>query len=136
MVKPKLSLITLGVSDLARARDFYAALGWTYTPEDPDSSAYFFTLDGVVLGLYGWDALAKDAALPEVPQLPHFRGVTLAHNEPSEAAVDIAYELFIAAGARIVKRPTATTWGGYSGYVSDPDGHLWEIAFNPFDDWV
>lgn len=135
MVKPKLSVITLGVSDLVRAREFYAALGWPYVPAHPGSDVSFFTLDGVVLALYGWDDLAADTDLPTTSQEPGFRGITLAHNEPSEEAVDVTYGRFLAAGASAIKRPTATFWGGYSGYVADPDGHLWEIAHNPFDDW-
>jgi uncharacterized glyoxalase superfamily protein PhnB len=62
--------------------------------------------------------------------------LTLAHNEPSEAEVDRAFEEFLAAGATEVKRPAITAWGGYSGYVADPDGHLWEVAFNPYSDWT
>jgi uncharacterized protein len=135
-MKPKLSVVTLGVRDLGRAREFYAALGWPSIPADPGSEVSFFTLDGVVLALYGWDDLAADAGLSTVEQIPGFRGMALAHNEPSQADVDRAYERFLAAGATVVKRPTATAWGGYSGYVADPDGHLWEIAHNPFDDWT
>lgn len=136
MVKPKVSVITLGVRDLARSQAFYEALGWRCEPHEPDSAIRFFTLEGVVLALYGWDDLAEDAALPTVPQGPGFRGMTLAHNEPSEAAVDATYARFVAAGASVVKRPAATAWGGYSGYVADLDGHLWEIAHNPFADWT
>jgi uncharacterized protein len=94
------------------------------------------TLDGVVLALYGWDDLAADADLATVAQVSGFRGMALAHNEPSAADVDRAYERFLAAGATAVKRPAATVWGGYSGYVADPDGHLWELAHNPFQDWT
>jgi len=135
-MRPKMSVVTLGVRDLIRARGFYEALGWSYVPAQPGSDVCFFTLDGVVLALYGWDDLAADAEFSTVPQSPGFRGITLAHNEPSEADVDRAYEEFLSAGAGVVKRPAATDWGGYSGYVADPDGHLWEIAYNPFDDWT
>lgn len=135
-MRPKMSVVTLGVRDLTRAREFYEALGWSCLPAQPESNISFFTLDGVVLALYGWDELAADAELPAVPQSPGFRGIALAHNEPSEADVDRAYEEFLAAGANVVKRPTVTEWGGYSGYVSDLDGHLWEVAYNPFDDWA
>jgi len=86
--------------------------------------------------LYGWDDLAADAELPTVSQAPGFRGIAIAHNEPSEADVDRAYERFLAAGASFVKRPAVTDWGGYSGNVADLDGHLWELAYNPFDDWT
>jgi uncharacterized protein len=135
-MKPKLSVVTLGVRDLRRAREFYAALGWPALPTHEGSDVSFFTLDGVVLALYGWDDLAADADLATVAQAPGFRGMALAHNEPSAADVDRAYERFLAAGATAVKRPAATTWGGYSGYVADPDGHLWELAHNPFQDWT
>jgi catechol 2,3-dioxygenase-like lactoylglutathione lyase family enzyme len=135
-MRPKMSVVTLGVRDLARARSFYEALGWSCLPAPADSAVAFFPLDGVVLALYGWDDLATDAQLPTAPQAPGFRGIALAHNEPSEADVDRAYERFLAAGATVLKRPAATEWGGYSGYIADPDGHLWEIAFNPFDDWT
>jgi catechol 2,3-dioxygenase-like lactoylglutathione lyase family enzyme len=135
-MRPKLSVVTLGVRDLSRARWFYEALGWSCGEPEPGSDICFFTLDGVVLALYGWDDLAADAELPSTASAQGFRGITLAHNEPSEADVDRAYARFVAAGAAVVKPPTATTWGGYSGYVADPDGHLWEIAFNPFQDWT
>jgi uncharacterized protein len=135
-MRPKLSVVTLGVRDLERARRFYYALGWSCGDPEPDSDVCFFRLDGVVLALYGWDDLAADAALPPGRTDPGFRGIALAHNEPSEAAVDRAYDRFLAAGASVVKRPAGTAWGGYSGYVADPDGHLWEIAYNPFEDWT
>jgi uncharacterized protein len=135
-MKQKLSVVTLGVSDVERAQRFYEALGWSPMPREPGSGISFFMLDGVVLALYGWDDLAADAQLPTAPQAPGFRGITLAHNEPSEQDVDRVFERFLEAGATVVKRPTATEWGGYSGYVADPDGHLWELAHNPFDDWT
>ena len=132
-VKPKLSLVTLGVRDLNRSRRFYEALGWS--PMQATDSVVFFELGGVVLGLYGWDDLALDADVDESGG-GGFRGVSLAHNEPSPSDVDRAVSEFIAAGATIVKHPEPTEWGGYSGYIADPDGHLWEIAHNPFDDWT
>ena len=135
-MRPKLSVVTLGVRDLDRARRFYEALGWSCGDADPGADVCFFTLDGVVLALSGWDDLAGDAELPATRQVSGFRGIALAHNEPSEADVHRAYGIFLAAGATVVKRPEATNWGGYSGYVADLDGHLWEIAHNPFDDWT
>jgi len=135
-MRPKMSVVTLGVGDLVRARGFYEALGWSCLPAHPGSDVSFFVLDGVVLALYGWDDLAADAQLPTVVQAPGFRGSALAHNEPSEADVDRAYARFLEAGASVVKPPAATAWGGYSGYVADLDGHLWELAYNPFDDWT
>ena len=131
-MKPKISLVTLGVADLDRSRSFYSALGWQST--NTEDSVAFFELDGVVLGLYGWDDLADDAGVASVGS--GFRGFSLAHNEPSIADVDRAFAEFVAAGATVVKPPESTEWGGYSGYVADPDGHLWEVAFNPFSDWT
>jgi uncharacterized protein len=136
MMRPKLSLVTLGVRDVVRARGFYAALGWPCDALEPDSAICFVRLDGAVLALFGWDDLAADAGLAPVAQSAGFRGVTLAHNEPSAADVDRAYERFLAAGATVVKQPGPTPWGGYSGYVADPDGHVWELAHNPFEDWT
>jgi catechol 2,3-dioxygenase-like lactoylglutathione lyase family enzyme len=135
-MRPKLSVVTLGVQDLNRARRFYEALGWSCGDPEPDSDVCFFTLDGTVLALYGWDALAADAELAPVAPTAGFRGIALAHNEPSPEAVDRAYERLLAAGATAVRRPAATAWGGYSGYVADLDGHLWEVAYNPFNDWT
>ncbi len=132
-VKPKISLITLGTRNLPSARAFYERLGWVCSNDHDDVA--FFELDGVVLGLFGWDDLAADAGVL-TSDGDEFRGQSVAHNEPSPEAVDIAYAEFVAAGATVVKEPGATPWGGYSGYVADLDGHLWEIAFNPFSDWT
>jgi len=135
-MRPKLSVVTLGVADVARARAFYETLGWPCDTEQSNDEIAFFLLDGVVLALFNWDELATDANLHTTPQLPGFRGVSLAHNEPSQQAVDDAFQQFLGAGATAVKQPTATPWGGYSGYVADLDGHLWELAHNPFADWT
>ena len=133
LMKAKVSLITLGVRDIARSQSFYEALGWPCSHSTDDIA--FFELDGVVLGLFGWDDLADDAGVASSDGVA-FRGVSLAHNEPSRDDVDRAFGEFLAAGATVVKHPEATEWGGYSGYVADPDGHLWEVAFNPFSDWT
>lgn len=135
-MRPKLSLVTLGVRDVARARGFYEALGWPVDDTQSTEDIAFIPLDGVILALFGWGHLADDANLDTPEQTDGFRGMSLAHNEPSVAGVDEAFETFLAAGARIVKRPETTPWGGYSGYVADPDGHLWEVAYNPFADWT
>jgi uncharacterized protein len=134
-MKPKLSLVTLGVSDLDRSRRFYEALGWLPHNWDPNSNVVFFELDGVVLGLFGQEDLALDIGV-DTTRTTGFSSITLAHNEPSPNDVDRALDEFIAAGANVVKVPQPTEWGGYSGYVSDPDGHIWEVAFNPFNDWT
>ena len=134
-MKPKLSLVTLGVSDLDRSRHFYEALGWEPQDWSPESKVVFFDLNGVMLSLFGREDLAEDVGV-DATRSTGFSSITLAHNEPSIEDVDRAFHEFISAGATLVKTPQPTTWGGYSGYVSDPDGHLWEVAFNPFSDWT
>lgn len=131
-VKPRIGLVTLGVRDLGRSLAFYRdGLGWPTHAYDPGADVVFFALEGTWLALYPRDKLAQDAALPDGEG---FGGITLAHNEPSEAQVDAVYAKAVAAGAKAVKPPAKTFWGGYSGYFTDPDGHPWEIAFNPFMD--
>ena len=131
-MKAKIGLITLGVSDLARSLAFYRdGLGWPTHDYNPDADVVFFALDGSWLALYPRDKLAEDAGVPDGQG---FGGITLAHNEASPDEVDAAYAQAIAAGARAVKMPQKSFWGDYSGYFSDPDGYLWEIAFNPFTD--
>ena len=130
-MKAKVSLITLGVADLGRALRFYRdGLGWPTHREDADM--VMFPLEGTWLALYPRAALATDAGLP--PDGSGFAGVTLAHNLGSRMEVDAAFAQALAAGARPVKTPRDVFWGGYSGYFADPDGHLWEVAFNPFTD--
>jgi predicted lactoylglutathione lyase len=126
----RVSLITLGVADLARSSRFYEALGWTRTDAGNDK-VVFLQGEGIVLSLFGRDDLAADAGLTAQP-LPRFRGVTLAINLMSEAETDRLFAQAVAAGGEAVKPPEKAFWGGYSGYVSDPDGHLWELAHNPF----
>jgi len=131
-LKPKVGLITLGVHDLARSLAFYRdGLGWPTHGYKPDANIVFFSLEGTWLALYPRDKLAEDAGVPDGQG---FGGITLAHNEPSPELVDAAYAQAIAAGARAIKPPQKSFWGGYSGYFADPDGYLWEIAFNPFMD--
>jgi catechol 2,3-dioxygenase-like lactoylglutathione lyase family enzyme len=128
-MEPRISLITLGVADLGRARAFYEALGWRASgASTPDVT--FFHGNGLALALYGRGALAADAAVPDQPT--GFSGVTLAHNARSKAEADQVFAEALAAGAKPLKPPHDTFWGGYSGYFADPDGHLWEIAWNPF----
>ena len=134
-VPAHLSLVTLGVSDLGRSTAFYRAVGWQPSPASSEEIS-FFSLGQVVLGLFPHDALAEDAAQAAVPS-GGFRGVTLAINGRDEAAVDRMLADFLAAGASLVKAATRAEWGGYSGYVADPDGHLWELAFNPYSpEWA
>jgi len=128
-MKPRVSMITLGVRDLAVSIRFYEqGLGFPRMESAPEVA--FFTLDGSWLALYGREALAEDASVSM--EGGGFEGFTLAHNVHSEAEVDEVVDQAIAAGATLVKKPQKVFWGGYSGYFADPDGHLWEIAHNPF----
>ncbi|WP_407493707.1 VOC family protein [Pseudooceanicola sp. MF1-13] len=128
MTPQRVSLITLGVEDLARSRAFYEALGWQAADQAP--GVVFFRLHGMALGLFGKDDLAKDQGRPGAPL--GIGAVTLAQNFQDRDGVDAAYQAAIDAGATELKRPEEVFWGGYSGYYSDPDGHVWELAYNPF----
>jgi uncharacterized protein len=129
MMEPRISLITLGVRNLPRSVRFYRdLLGWKTTYREGDPIA-FFQLSGMVLGLFGHQALAKDARVS--PGRRGFRGFTLAHNVRSRRAVDVIFAQLRKRGGRIIKPPEAADWGGYSGYFADPDRHLWEVAHNP-----
>ncbi|KJS53424.1 glyoxalase [Streptomyces rubellomurinus subsp. indigoferus] len=125
-----MSIVTLGVSDLDRSARFYEGLGWRRSTASSPEIVWFRTADSV-LGLFPADELAADAGVPGDGE-PSFRGVTLAVNLESPALVDAALRTAVEAGAVVVKPPTTTSWGGYSGYFEDPDGHLWELAHNPF----
>lgn len=131
-MKPRISMITLGVKDLARSINFYEnGLGFPRMESPP--SVAFFTLNGTWLGLYGRDDLAEDAQVSAAGS--GFAGFSLAHNVASETEVDAVIEQALAAGATLAKKPQKVFWGGYSGYFKDLDGHLWEVAHNPFV-WV
>ncbi len=129
LVPQRLTMVTLGVTDLARSTAFYESLGW-HRSSASEETITFFAMQGSVLGLYGREALADDAQVSADGE--GFRGVTLALNCVDRAEVDAVFEAWVAAGAMAVKAPEAVSWGGYSGYVADPDGHLWEIAHNPY----
>jgi hypothetical protein len=127
-MKPRISMITLAVRDLAAAVKFYEeGLGFPRMESPPGVA--FFTLNGTWLALYGREALAEDATVSAEGQ--GFEGFTLAHNVQSEAEVDSVVNQAVAAGATLLKKPQKVFWGGYSGYFKDPDGHLWEVAYNP-----
>ena len=131
-MKPRISMVTLGVRDLAVATEFYEhGLGFPRMESPPE--VVFFTLNGTWLGLYGRDALAEDAGVSDQGQ--GFESFTLAHNVYSEGEVDEVINQAVSAGGALVKAPKKVSWGGYSGYFKDPDGHLWEVACNPFF-WV
>jgi uncharacterized protein len=126
-----ISLVTLGVADVAAATVFYEALGFPLSSGSVAGEVSFFRTAGGLLGLYGADALAADAQLPN-PGGTGFRGVTLAINLAAREDVDSAIASAEAAGARVLKPAQATEWGGYHAYFADPDGHAWEVAHNPF----
>jgi catechol 2,3-dioxygenase-like lactoylglutathione lyase family enzyme len=128
-VPARISIVTLGVDNLARSKAFYEALGWEVAGTVGDEICWFRTADSY-LGLFDRESLARDAGLRSEPTA-EFGGITLAINVESEAAVDAAFEAAAGAGARILKPAEATDWGGYSGYFADPDGHPWEVAHNP-----
>ena len=128
----RLSLVTLGVADMSRAKAFYlTGLGWTEVSQ-PAEEICFIQLRSIVLGLYGWAELAEDMHLDPDAVAPSFRGFSLAYNTSSEAETDEVMATAIAARATLLKEPEKVFWGGYSGYFADPDGHAWEVAFNPF----
>ena len=129
-VPPNFSIVTLGVADLERLIAFYESWGWEMRGNRSDGIVWFRT-SGTWIGLYDDQALAADAGLDHLGSLPAYRGSTLALNMASEEAVDEAFAEMLEAGATIVKEPARAEWGGYSGYVADPDGHLWEVAFAP-----
>lgn len=128
-MRPGITLVTLGVRDMARARAFYEALGFTASSASSDSVT-FLQAGGTALGLFGRRDLAEDARVAD--SAPGYSGVSIAHNARSEAEVDQVLAEAVAAGARLLKPGQKVFWGGYSGYFADPDGHLWEVAYNPF----
>ena len=126
-MEPRISLITLGVSDLTRARRFYEALGWT-TGAGPEDDVVFFRAGGTVLALWDRGRLAEDSGVEDGGG---WGGITLAYNVSSPAEVDAVIAAAEAAGATIPRHGAETFWGGYSGVFLDPDGHPWEVAHNP-----
>jgi len=130
MSEPRaVSLITLGVRDLDASQRFYEALGFVNTTASMEQ-VRFLRAANTTLGLFGRASLAEDAHVEDTPT--GFSAVTLALNFAGDADVDAMFDRALAAGARELKRPQKVFWGGYSGYFADPDGHLWEVAHNPF----
>ncbi|MFY0691948.1 MAG: VOC family protein [Paracoccaceae bacterium] len=128
-MEQRVSLITLGVTDLATSAAFYEALGWRRTPGPEGVVA--FDLIAQTLGLYPKAALADELGI-EPAEIGGFSGVTLAHNVRDKADVAAVLERAVQAGGRLLKPAQDVFWGGHHGYFADPDGHVWEIAFNPF----
>ena len=126
-MEQRLSLVTLGVSDLARARAFYEALGWK-TGAAPEDDVVFFQAGGMIVALWDRAKLAEDSGVEDGGG---WGGVTLAHNVRSAAEVDSVVAQAERAGATVVRAPAKTFWGGYSGVFVDPEGHPWEVAHNP-----
>jgi catechol 2,3-dioxygenase-like lactoylglutathione lyase family enzyme len=126
-MEQRLSLVTLGVADLARARAFYEKLGWR-TGAEPSDDVVFFQAGGMIVALWDRRRLAEDSA---VRDYGGWGGVTLAYNARSPAEVDAVLAEAAAAGAKIGRAGAQTFWGGYSGVFADPDGHPWEVAHNP-----
>ncbi len=122
----RVSLVTLGVSDIVRARAFYEGLGWS--GETPDGEVVFFQAGGMIVALWGRDQLARDSVVADPGG---WGGVTLAYNARSPEEVDAVLASAERAGASIGRAGATTEWGGYSGIFIDPDGHPWEVAHNP-----
>ncbi len=126
-MEPRISLITLGVADVARSQAFYERLGWTGA--SPDGDVAFIQAGPMILALWSREKLAEDSAVIDTGG---WGGVTLAHNVRSPGEVDAVLAEAAAAGATIGRPGAATFWGGYSGVFLDPDGHPWEVAHNPY----
>ena len=126
---PRLTLVTLGVADIARARAFYDRLGFRASPAG-NESVVFYDAGGTVLALWSRAALAEDAGVTD--SAPGFSGVSLAWNVGSEAEVEAVLAHAVACGATLVRPLQKVFWGGTTGYFADPDGHIWEVAHNPF----
>jgi predicted lactoylglutathione lyase len=126
-MEQRVSLVTLGVRDLARARAFYEGLGW-HTNAAPDDDVVFFQAGGIIVALWGRERLAEDSG---VEDSGGWGGITLAHNVRSPAEVDAVLAEAAAVGGTVVRAGAETFWGGYSGAFTDPEGHAWEVAHNP-----
>jgi uncharacterized protein len=129
-LKPRINFVTLGVIEMANMRSFYERLGLVASSAS-NRNVTFFDANGVVLALFGYHDLAEDAGVKASP-VPAFRGVGVAWNGTSEEDVDRIMAHAKVAGATIIKKAQKVFWGGYSGYFADPEGHLWEVAYNPF----
>jgi len=132
-MKPKISIITLGVKNINKSLRFYRdGLGFRTHNYKAGEDIVFFEMDGTWLSIFPKDKLAKDVTVSSEGK--GFAGITLAHNVRSKKEVDKVFNLALSVGAKPIKKPQKVSWGGYSGYFSDPDGYLWEVAYNPFTD--
>lgn len=127
----RLNVVTLGVTDFARAVRFYSDLGFKRRMKATGDEIAFFDAGGMILSLFRWDALAEDAHLPAMPRPQAFRGVTLAQMCRTDGEVDKAMSKALASGATLLKHAQKTSFGAYSGYFADPDGHVWEAVRAP-----
>lgn len=132
-MEPRISLITLGVRNLEVSLRFYRDGLRLPTTWNVDQGVIFFKTSGTCLALYPLDELAKDVGIRPKRYGPSFAGITLAHNVPERHQVDEVLNQAVAAGGKLVKPAQDAFWGGYSGYFSDPDGYLWEVAWGAFD---
>ena len=129
-MEQRLTIVGLGVENLEISNDFYEnKFGWKKLKSSNDNIS-FFQLNGILLSLYSREKLAEDAGVS--PEGNGFKGFSLAHNARSKAEVDQLFEFYKSKNIKVVKAPEEVFWGGYSGYIADPDENLWEIAFNPF----
>jgi catechol 2,3-dioxygenase-like lactoylglutathione lyase family enzyme len=128
---PRLNVVTLGVRDFDRSLRFYEALGFSRKFRATGDEIAFLDAGGVVLALFRWNDLAEDAEVPAEPEPPAFRGMTLAWNCERPGQVDEAFARALAAGAKPLRQPGPTSYGGYCGYFADPDGHVWEVVQAP-----
>ena len=128
-MEQRISIVTIGVADLNRSREFYERIGWRRSMAETEGIV-FFQAGGMAFALYPREELAKDANV--APDGQGFNGVTLAYNPRTRAEVDSVLAEAKAAGANVIKPAQEAFWGGYSGYFADPDGFLWEVVWNPF----
>lgn len=129
-MEQRLTMITLGVNDLKKSTEFYESnFGWKKLSSSTENITFFY-LNGIELALFNRNDLAKDATVDHDGN--GFKGITISYNTRSEIEVDEIIKKLKAKGVKIVKEPAKVFWGGYSSYISDLDGHLWEIAFNPY----
>lgn len=132
-MKPKISMITLGVLDFEKSLIFYRdGLGFKPHNYKESDGFVFFEMEGTWLALYPRARLAQDATVPN--ESSEFSGITLSHNVKTKDEVDSVLTLVTSIGAKLIKKPQEVFWGGYSGYFADPDGYLWEVVYNPFTD--